>query len=79
MDYVLSNGTVVFQPGGVTDDCINIDIIDDGDPEPNEVFEVTYTHVDIAEPPSIATVTIIDNDLSMDILSFRMRITVLCF
>ena len=63
--YGLSFG-ISFQPG---DDevCIDIDIIDDGDPEPNEVFEVTYTFVDIPAPPSIATVTIIDNDQSMDI------------
>ena len=31
MDYVPSDGTVVFQPGGDTDDCIDIGIIDDGD------------------------------------------------
>ena len=29
---------------------------DDGDPEPNEDFDVTYTFVDIPVPPSIAAV-----------------------
>ena len=76
MDYYGFSFGISFQPG---DDevCIDIDIIDDGDPEPNEVFEVTYTFVDIPAPPSIATVTIIDNDQSMNILSFGMRIRIL--
>ena len=78
MDYYDYSFGISFQPG---DDelCIDIDIIDDGDPEPNEIFEVTFTFVDLPASPSIATVTIIDNDLSMNILSFRMRITILCF
>ena len=80
MDYYDYSFGISFHPG---DDevCSDIDIIDDGDPEPNEIFEVTFTFVDLPASPSIATVTIIDNDqsMNMNILSFRMRIRVLYF
>ena len=65
-DYVSSGGTISFRPG-VASQTVRIPIVDDAPDEGDETFQVTLGDPGpgaLLGAPSVATVTILDNDLA---------------